>query len=302
LLQAGDTLVAHSSLFFGVARLMDDYLSKLGIRVRRVDMRDPDQLRAALAESNVRAVYFEPICNPDLSVVNAVAVIKAARDAGVLCIIDNTVLTPCFFRPLATGADVVLHSASKFLGGHGDAIGGVVTAAEPKTADKIRDGRRILGTCLSPMNAFLLSRGVNTLPLRVRRHSENARVVAEWLSGRDWVESVSYPGLPGRQHDVLQQFASGFGGLVSFRLRAELERHEFARSLRRIGTRYSFGEPRSSILLQGWTDVIRLSVGWEDPVKITDDLQQAFLVVRESADTQGTLLIDRPLQHPSRVG
>jgi methionine-gamma-lyase len=276
LLQSGDRLVVHCNIFVGVRTLLADYFPGLGIRVEAVDLRDLDALARALEEP-AAAVYFETVSNPHINVVDAPGAIAVARRAGVPVILDNTLLTPCLFRPLAHGADLVIHSASKYIGGHGDALGGLVTARDPEVGERIRKARRLFGGMLNPHAAYLLLRGLKTLPLRIARHSANAERIAELLAAHPRVVEVNYPSLPASpDRERARSFLSAFGGLMSFRLAGGDEVERFRQALPPGKVRFSFGEPGTILLTQDWTDVIRLSVGLEDPEDIARDLRCAL--------------------------
>ncbi len=276
LLTTGDRLVVHTNVFVGVRALLADFFPGLGIRVDKVDMRDLDQLLQALEEP-AAAVYFETISNPHINVIDAPRAIEIAKRASVPVIVDNTLLSPHLFRPLEHGADAVIQSASKYIGGHGDAIGGLVTTRDAELGERIRKVRRLFGGVLSPNSAYLLLRGLKTLPLRMERHCANAARVAELLAGHPRVREVSYPGLPSSPDgERARSFLRAFGGLMSFRLGSAEETGRFKQALRLGKVRFSFGEPGTILLTQDWTDVIRLSVGLENPEDILADLQQAL--------------------------
>lgn len=275
LLKAGDRLVVHTDIFVGVRSLLADFFLDLGIRVDEVDMRDLDQLQQALEEP-AAAVYFETISNPHINVIDAPGAIGIAKRASVPVIIDNTLLSPHLFRPMQHGADVVIQSASKYVGGHGDAIGGLVTTRDVELGEQIRKARRLFGGILSPNSAYLLLRGLKTLPLRMERHCANAARAAELLAGHPRVREVNYPGLPSSPDRERASFLRAFGGLMSFRLGSAEETERFKQALRLGKVRFSFGEPGTILLTQDWTDVIRLSVGLENPEDILADLQQAL--------------------------
>ena len=169
LLRAGDRLVAHRSVFIGVHTLLQEFVANLGIEVVRVDLNDPRALESAL-QVPTQLLYFETLTNPGLEVLDAPRIVAAARRAGVRVAVDNTILTPWLFRPLELGADVVLHSATKYLSGHGDVLAGLVTFADEALGREVHKARRLLGGLLSPQSAFLVARGMKTLGLRVERH------------------------------------------------------------------------------------------------------------------------------------
>ncbi|MFB9908454.1 bifunctional o-acetylhomoserine/o-acetylserine sulfhydrylase [Allokutzneria oryzae] len=258
LAQAGDHIVSSASLYGGTYNLFHYTLPKLGIEVSFVD--NPDDLDAwrAATRPNTKAFFAETLANPRSNVLDIAAVSEVAHAAGVPLIVDNTVPTPYLLRPLEHGADIVVHSATKYLGGHGNAIGGIVVdggrfdfGAEPERfpgfnepdpsynglrywpvlghgafAAKLRvQGLRDLGPAISPFNAFLLLQGIETLSLRIERHVSNAQALAEWLNARDEVEVVHYAGLPGSPwYDLGQRYLpKGAGAVVSFELRGGVD-------------------------------------------------------------------------------
>jgi methionine-gamma-lyase len=277
LLRQGDRLVVHRRIFIGVRTLLEDFLPHYGIEVVAVDLNDPGLLARALEAPATAAVYFETLSNPHIEVVDAPAVLAAVRRAGVLSLVDNTLLTPCLFRPLEHGADVVIHSASKYIGGHGDALGGVVTLRDPAQGEQVLKARRILGGMLSPHNAYLLQRGLKTLPMRMERHCASALRVAAFLDEHPRVRKVNHPSLASSpDHARAASFLKRFGGLMSLELADREEQARFLGALRLCKVRFSFGEPGTTLLAQDWTEVTRLSVGLESPEEIVADLAQAL--------------------------
>ena len=276
LLRSGDRLVVHREMFVGVRTLLEDFLPNYGIEVAAVDMTDLDRLEQAL-ETPTRMVYFEPVSHPAFDVIDVPAAIAIARRAGALALVDNTLLTPCLFRPLEHGADVVIHSVTKYAGGHGDAIGGVITARDEELARRIRKARRILGGTLSPWNAYLLLRGLKTLPLRMDRHCSSALAVAMFLEEHPRVSRVFYPGLascPG--HATAASFLTRFGGILSFELEDDSGKESFGKALGLCKVRFSFGDSATVVLVQDEVRLIRISVGLEDPEDVIRDLTTAL--------------------------
>jgi methionine-gamma-lyase len=273
LAQSGNRIVVHRSVFIGVQTLLNDFVSKLGIDVVQVDLNAAEELARAL-EKPTRLIYFETLSNPSLEVVDAPAVIAMARQAGVLVVVDNTMLTPYLFKPLESGADVVIHSATKFLSGHGDVLAGLATFRDESLGQQIHRSRRILGGLLSPLAAFLVMRGMKTLPLRMTRHCHNAQQVAEYLQQHPRIKKVTYPGLPSTPgHTRAKSFLKAFGGIVSFEAREGLEWEVFSKRLKLCRPGMSFGEAATRVQREG---PIRLSVGLEDPADILRDLEHAL--------------------------
>jgi len=218
LLKPGDRVVSIKDTYGGTNRLFNEFLPRFGIVCELCDTTDHDALEREIAKG-CRLVFLETPTNPTLKVVDVARLAAAAHDAGALAVVDNTFATPINQLPLELGADLVVHSATKFLGGHADALGGVLCG--PKgLVDKVYHFREITGACLDPMAAYLLLRGTKTLALRVERQNESAMKIARFLREQAPVESVCYPGLPEHEHhDVAAKQMTGFGGVLSFTLR-----------------------------------------------------------------------------------
>lgn len=273
LLKTGDRIIAHHRIFIGVETLLNDFIATLGVEVIRVDLNSQQELARAL-EQRTRLVYFEVFGNPSLEVVDAPTVIATARAAGALVVIDNTILTPYLLRPLLMGADVVIHSATKYLSGHGDVLAGIATFKEHAVARQIHKARRILGGVLNPSSAALVMRGMKTLPLRMERHCRNAMLVAQFLRDHPLVRHLNYPGLTSSpQHACASMFLNRFGGLITFEPQASFDWSRFVSRLRTCRVGMSFGEPGTRVQREG---LIRISVGLEDPADITGDLEHAL--------------------------
>jgi cystathionine gamma-synthase len=222
LLSPGDRVVSVKDSYGGTSKLFLEFLPRFGIRVDLCDTTDHEQIEAAVA-AGCRVVYLESPTNPTLKVMDISRLAAAGRRAGAVVVADNTFATPVNQNPLALGADLVIHSATKFLGGHADALGGVV-CGDPERVGRIFHYREITGAALDPMAAFLLIRGMKTLPLRIARQNESALKIARWLEGHPAVAAVFYPGLethPG--HDIARRQMRGFGGVLSFMLKGGFE-------------------------------------------------------------------------------
>jgi O-succinylhomoserine sulfhydrylase len=292
--EAGDHVVASTGLYSGTYHLIAEELPRYGVETTLAEATDPAAFEAAL-RPNTRAIYLESPGNPTLSLNDLAALAELARAHGALSIADNTFATPANQRPLALGVDVVLHSATKFLCGHGDALGGVV-AGSAEYVTRVRQGPvRRFGGCLAPFNAWLIARGIQTFPLRMARHNQNALRVATWLDDHPAVAWVRYPLYPTHpQHDLARRQMRGGGGVVVFELKGGLDAG--ARLLDRVQlcTRtVSLGDTRSLIthpastthhsvprearLESGITDgLVRFAVGLEAPEDILADLDQAL--------------------------
>ncbi len=218
LLEPGARVVSIKDTYGGTNRLFTDFLPMWDVDVALVETADPDAMEAAI-DQGADLVYLESPTNPTLKVLDIERLARAGRDTGALVVVDNTFATPINQRPLALGADLVLHSATKFLGGHSDAMGGVV-AGDAGLIETLFRFREINGASLDAHSAFLLARGIRTLELRVARQNENARQVAGFLAGHEKVDEVFYPGLPSHpHHDVARRQMTGFGGVLAFSLK-----------------------------------------------------------------------------------
>lgn len=217
LLGPGDRVVSITDTYGGANRIFTEFLPRLGIEVTLVPTHEADRLASEIDEG-CAVVYLETPTNPTLKVVDLARMAERARAVGATVVVDNTFATPINQRPLELGADLVIHSATKFLGGHSDAMGGVVAGSESLVRSIFRY-REINGASLDPMSAFLLTRGMKTLELRVARQNANALAVARRLEDHPGIEAVYYPGLEGHPgHEVARRQMSGFGGVLSFAL------------------------------------------------------------------------------------
>uniref|UniRef100_UPI0008336080 trans-sulfuration enzyme family protein n=1 Tax=Actinomadura kijaniata TaxID=46161 RepID=UPI0008336080 len=219
LLRSGAHVVAQRCLYGGTLVLLNDLAERWGVEVTYVDGDDPAEVRAALRPTTALLV-LETIANPTTQVVDLPALSAVAREAGVTTVVDNTFATPLLCRPLEHGADIVLHSATKYLGGHSDVLGGIVVFADAELRRRVWTHAVELGSALDAHSAYLLLRGLATLPLRVRRQSDNARYLAERLAGHPAVTRVHHPSLPTHpQHDLAKRLLpEGSGGVLAFEL------------------------------------------------------------------------------------
>lgn len=294
-LSAGDSVVAASDLY-GMTRSFLLALEDLGVSTRFVNILDAGAVERALQETRPRSLVFESISNPLLKVADVATITMLGHGVGATVILDNTFATPVLLRPASLGVDVVVHSATKYLAGHGDTVAGVV-ATDRERATRVRYQRTMSGGVLSPFEAWLTLRGIRTLPLRVARQAENALAVARWLREQPWVRSVYYPGLESHpQHAVAaRQFNDIFGGMVAFELTAsEAETLRFIDALQVISAGTSLGDVESLILYPPLAShrtltreqqrelgieegLLRLSVGIESGRDLTGDLERAAL-------------------------
>lgn len=327
--KAGDEIVSSESLYGGTYNLFHHTFPKLGITVRFVDPSDPENFRRAINDKT-RAVFAEVLGNPKLDVLDIEAVAKVCHDAGVPLVIDSTLATPYLCRPIEWGADIVIHSTTKFIGGHGTSIGGVIvdggkfnwangrfpelTEPDPSyhgiryteafgEAAFIVKARvqllRDMGPCMSPFNAFLFLQGLETLSLRMERHSASALTVARWLKEHPKVSWVLYPALEDNPSYELckKYFPKGAGAILGFGIKGGLEAgRKFVDSLKLFSHLANVGDAKSLVIQPAATthqqltpeeqlatgvtpDFIRLSIGLEDVRDIIADLEQALAVV-----------------------
>jgi methionine-gamma-lyase len=222
-------------------------------------------------------VYFEVVSNSNLDVIDVSAAAAAAHEAGALVVVDNTFLTPYLMRPLEHGADVVVYSATKYLSGHGDALGGFVLGNDEEFRARIHRMRILMGGVLSPMNAFLIMRGIKTLPMRMERHQANALKVASFLESHPKVAEVAYLGLKSfAGHERAAAQMRGFGGMMRLVPVPSFDYDAFNRSLRMCKPWYSLGDVETLILSMRDKGCLRVSVGLEDPEDIIADIDQAL--------------------------
>jgi methionine-gamma-lyase len=297
-LSAGDHVVASDVCYAGTAELLGLHAGRYGIEVSLVDTSDAEAVRKAL-RPNTRLVYIETPANPILRLTDIAAVAGIAHQAGVPLVVDSTFATPVFQRPLALGADFVLHSMTKYLGGHGDALGGIVVGAREEV-HRIREGMLIhLGGAMSPFNAWLINRGLATLSLRMQKHQSSALAVARFLDQHPKVKRVLYPGLESHpQHDLARRQMSGFGGMVVAQMDIETATN-LVQQVRVFTYATSLGDYQSLLFyyptemyvdsaayldaeqkraIREWAGdgIMRISIGLEDPEDLIADLDGAL--------------------------
>lgn len=276
--KAGEHVVVTNDLFVISRQFFEDDCPAMGIEVSLVDVRDIDAVRAAI-KPNTTALFVETVTNPNIYISNLPALRELADQHGLTLIADNTFLSPYLMRPAEQGADMVLHSATKYISGHGDTVAGVL-AGSLENMRKARLKLDSFGQCLSPIASWLVMRGVRTLPLRMRQHSENAQALAEYLEGHDKVEWVKYPGLESHsQHELAKRLLpDGCGGILSFRVKGGAdEMNRFANSHELFGRGVSLGDVFTLVYPQPWRDnLIRISVGCEDPADIIAEFDAAL--------------------------
>lgn len=299
MLQPGDELIADITVYGCTFAFFNTGLTQFGIKVRFVDMSNLDSLRAALADCTAkrRVVYFETPANPNMRLVDIAAASQLAHQYHALTVVDNTYCTPYLQQPLNLGADVVVHSATKYLGGHGDLMAGAAAFIDPELAQKVRlfGLKDMTGAVLSPNDAHLVMRGMKTLSLRLDRHCDSAEVIAQMLEEHNKTSKVCYPGLPScTQHDLAKQQMRRFGGMIAFELSGGMEAGiRFMDALQLVTRAVSLGDAESLAqhpasmthatytpeqrAAHGISDgLVRLSVGLEDLSDILLDIEQAL--------------------------
>ena len=298
--RAGVSVVSASDVYGASYVLQDALLRTMGVQARFVDVADLDELTRAVEEVKPVAVFCEIISNPLMKVADVPATAAIAHEHGAALIVDSTFATPCLYRPLEHGADYVVHSATKYIGGHGDLMAGVVAASEERSGD-LRQRQKLLGANLGPFEAWLGLRGLKTLPLRMRKQCENAQIVAQWLSEQPHLGRINYPGLARHPQYALARslFADrGSGAMMSFELEGagREEVFRFMDALELVLPATTLGDVQSLVLYPARSShrqvpaevrealgigdgLVRLSVGIEDPRDIIADLSHAMEAV-----------------------
>ena len=298
LFQSGDKVLISSNVYGGTFRVLDKVFQHFGITYAIADTTDLAALEAAF-DPSVKAVLVESPANPLLTITDIAAVAATAKRHGALTIVDNTFMTPYLQKPLTLGADIVVHSATKYLGGHSDLVAGLAVVKDPALAERLAFLQNSTGGVLGPFDSFLLIRGIKTLAVRMDRHTANAERAAAFLQENSAVKKVYYPGLPDAQgYDINRKQAKNGGAMISFELKENYNIHTFFRSLRLIALAESLGGVESLVCHPasmthasipyevrqkvGITDgLIRLSIGIENIDDLLADLAQA---IRESEE------------------
>jgi cystathionine beta-lyase/cystathionine gamma-synthase len=296
LLKSGDHVVMAEDMYGGTFRLFDKILRNFGLEFSAVDMRDEQAICAAI-QPNTRMLYTETPTNPMMSITDIRMVAGVAKETGAMLVVDNTFATPYFQRPLTLGADIVLHSATKYLGGHSDLIHGIVVTSSTDIAERLRFIQNAAGAVPGPFECWLLLRSSKTLALRMRQHAENAMQIARVLSENTSLKAVHYPGLPSHpQHALAASQMSGFGGIISIDLGSLDKAKAFTSALKIFTLGESLGGVESLVchpvsmthgsipveqrLRLGITDgLVRLSVGVEDCADLLEDVQNALKTI-----------------------
>lgn len=295
LISPGNEIIVDETLYGCTFAFMNHGLKKFGVKITHVDMTDPAKLEAAISDKT-KVVYFETPANPNMRLVDIAAISGIGRQAGATVVVDNTYATPFLTRPIEFGADIVVHSATKYLGGHGDVVAGLaVGSAEMIQQIRLFGMKDMTGAVMAPFSAMLVLRGIKTLSIRMERHCANAMAVAGLLANTPGVTEVHYPGLESfPQHDLAKRQMSGFGAMIAFEMSGGIEAgRQMMNRLKMIGRAVSLGDTETLIQhpasmthstytpeerkVHGISDgLIRLSVGLEDVDDILDDLRQAL--------------------------
>jgi len=296
MLKSGDHVVCGNDLYGGTPRLFNQVMSNFGLEFRYVDTSDPENVERAIRK-NTRMVYVETPTNPLMRLSDLAAISGICRRKKLSLVVDNTFMSPYFQQPLALGADLVVHSTTKFLNGHSDGLGGVVVCANQEHADQLAFLQKAAGAILSPFECWLILRGVKTLAARMEIHDRSGRIVADFLSKHKKVRAVFYPGLPDHpQHELAKRQMSGFGSMITFETGSLKNANKMLKKLRVCSLGESLGGVETLISHPatmthaalgekgrkaiGITDgLVRISVGIEDVDDILDDLDQALSAI-----------------------
>lgn len=290
---AGDHIILTDDVYGGTYRVVNKVLNRFGLEFTFVDTGDLSEVEAAVKE-NTKAIFIETPTNPLLKVTDLEAVSAFAKSKGLLTIVDNTFMTPYLQSPIKLGADIVLHSATKYIGGHSDVVAGLVVVNTPELATELHFVQNSVGAILGPQDSWLLIRGLKTLGIRMEEAIANAQKIAEFLDGHEAVNAVIYPGLPNHTgHELMKKQATGFGAMISFDVGSKEKAGELLAKLKYFTLAESLGAVESlisvpaqmthaSIPLERRTELgileglVRISVGIEDAEDLIEDLAQAL--------------------------
>lgn len=293
LLSSGDHVIAAEDMYGGTFRLFDKILRRFGLEFSYVDMTNPESVRKAITPKT-KMIYTESPTNPMMMLTNLAAVSAIAKEAGAMMVVDNTFASPYIQQPLRLGADIVIHSATKYLGGHSDLVSGIVATNSKDIADQLKFLQNAAGAVPGPFECWLCLRSIKTLAVRMKQHEENARQIAEFCAKHPAIKKVYYPGLPSHpQHELAKKQMRGFGAMISIELGSLEKAKQFASSVRVFTLAESLGGveslvchpvsmthgsvPKETRDRLGVTDgLVRLSVGIEDIEDLLADIEQAL--------------------------
>jgi len=290
----GDHVIIGDNIYGGTFRLVNDFLKPMGIKFSEVDTRDIDAVSAAITP-DTKAIYFETVTNPLLHVSSVKRISEVAKKHDLLVIVDNTFLSPYLQQPLDLGADMVVHSATKYLSGHSDIMAGIVVTKGKELGERVYLTQNAVGAVLAPQEASILRRGIQTLNIRMDRHLENTQKIIEYLQANPKVAKINYPTIDetSSEYEIIKNETKGAGGVLSFELQPGLDAREFVNNLNLFVLAVSLGAaeslvevpafmshfeiPKPERLKMGIKDeLIRLSIGLEDISDLTSDLDNAF--------------------------
>ena len=311
LLRSGDEIIAVDDIYGGAYRLFTKVYEQYGITIKFVDASEPENIFNAIGEKS-KLIWIETPTNPTLKIADIKAIADIAKASGCLLCVDNTFASPALQQPLLLGADIVVHSATKYLGGHSDVIAGIVVTREAELGSRIKFFQNACGAVLAPLDSWLTIRGIETLYLRIKQHCANAQVIAEYLEKHPAVDKVFYPGLPSHpNHEIARKQSKGFGGIVSFSLKhddlhlaeqfvSNTNIFKLAESLGGVKSLISHPAnmthksiPAENRKAAGVVDsLIRLSVGIEEVEDLIRDLDQTFSLI-ETAQKKHNQVLDR---------
>jgi cysteine-S-conjugate beta-lyase len=305
LLRAGDHIVAGDDLYGGTSRLLSRVVPDAGIEVTNVDTTDIEAVRNAIIPGKTKMLMLETPTNPRMQICDIAELSKIAHDAGALVCVDNSIMCPLFQQCLDLGVDIVMTSATKFIGGHSDVTAGILAVSDKDLGDRIFFYQNAEGTALGPMDSWLLVRGIKTMALRMERQASNAQKIAEWLTTQPHVQRVNYPGLPSHPgHELHFRQASSGGSIISFTTGDAAVSKAICEAAQLYKITVSFGNVHSLISMPCFMshasipaevraarglpdDLVRISVGIEDVDDLIYDLKEAFKVAAKSAGAAG---------------
>ncbi len=304
LLSAGDHVVVGDDVYGGTFRLFDKVLSRFGVTFSWVDARDVKNIEKAI-KPETKMIWLETPTNPLLQIIDIKAITDLAKSKKIATVVDNTFASPYLQNPLALGADIVVHSATKYLGGHSDVVGGAILTSDEEMYERLKFHQNAVGSVPGPMDCFLILRGVKTLAVRMEAHQKNAMAIAKFLENKPQIERIIYPGLAAHpQHDLAKKQMSGFGAMVSIVVKGGLENaNKFASSTKLFALAESLGGVESLIChpvsmthgsipkevreARGIVDgLVRLSVGIEDTDDLLADVEQALAKVPQLTEAK----------------
>jgi methionine-gamma-lyase len=297
-MKPGDNIIVHKTLYGSTFNVVNNILPKYNMSSKTIDLKDIEKLEETI-DDNTKVIYFETPCNPNLDVIDIKKVVAAAKRRGAKVVIDNTFASPYFQRPLTMGVDVVVHSATKYICGHGDVVAGVAVSKDSDYIQYLKfEYMCEFGGVMAPFNAWLLLRGLKTLGVRMREHERNAMAVAKFLESHPNVVKVMYPGLESFEgHKTAKEQMDGFGAMLSFEVKGGLEESKkVVNSVKLIKIAVSLGDcetliehpaamthrgyPKEKLAEFGLTEsMIRISVGLENSEDIIADLSQALSLI-----------------------